>query len=66
MISEQNSLPIETGGRFFEFVFNELVGFLNKNYRLSGFNVIAGHGDSANFINYYLLRNKSVFNAIFQ
>ena len=63
MISEQNSLPIETGGRFFEFVSNELVGFLNKNYRLSGFNIIAGHGDSANFINYYLLRNKSVFNA---
>ena len=63
MISEQNSLPIETGGRFFEFVSNELVGFLNKNYRLSGFNVIAGHGDSANFINYYLLRNKLVFNA---
>lgn len=62
-ISEQNALPIETGGQFFEFVSNELVGFLNKNYRLSGFNVIAGHGDSANFINYYLLKNKSVFNA---
>ena len=34
MISEQNSYLIETGGRFFEFVSNELVGFLNKNYRL--------------------------------
>lgn len=63
LYSEQNSLPIETGGQFFEFVSNELLSFLNKSYRLSGFNVLAGHGDSANFLNYYLLKNKSVFGA---
>ena len=49
--SEQNSLPIETGASFFEFLGMELLPFINDNYRTEDFRVIVGHGKTANFIN---------------
>lgn len=61
--SEQNSLPIEEGSRFFEFISMELVPHLIGNYRLANFRVAVGHGETANFINYYLLKNDPIFNA---
>ncbi|MBT8244807.1 MAG: esterase [Winogradskyella sp.] len=63
MYSEQNSLPIETGADFFEFVGKELIPFIEKNYKTEQFRVVVGHGETANFINYYLVRNNPVFNA---
>jgi predicted alpha/beta superfamily hydrolase len=61
--SEQNSLPIESGAQFFEFISMELMPYLVSNYRLSNFKVAVGHGESANFINYYLLKEKPIFQA---
>lgn len=61
--SEQNSLPIETGAAFFEFVGMELVPFINKNFRTENFKVAVGHGKTANFINYYLLKGQPLFQA---
>jgi hypothetical protein len=61
--SEQNSLPTETGANFFEFITMELLPHLVGNYRLAEFKIIVGHGESANFINYFMLKPKPLFQA---
>ena len=61
MYSEQNSLPIETGVAFFEFVGAELIPYIEATYRTTNFRVAVGHGETANFINYYALKPKPVF-----
>ncbi len=61
--SEQNSLPIEEGARFFEFIGMELMPHLISNYRIANFKVAVGHGESANFINYFLLKENPIFKA---
>ncbi|MDO5971567.1 alpha/beta hydrolase-fold protein [Flavivirga aquimarina] len=61
MYSEQNSLPIETGASFFEFIGMELIPYIEKTYRTANFKVAVGHGETANFINYFLLKPKPVF-----
>lgn len=61
--SEQNSLPIETGADFFEFVGMELIPYIEKNYRTENFKVAVGHGMTANFINYWMLKPVPLFQA---
>ncbi|NNF83249.1 MAG: esterase, partial [Flavobacteriaceae bacterium] len=61
--SEQNSLPVEDGAKFFEFIGMELMPYLHSNYRIANFKVAVGHGESANFINYFMLKDKPIFNA---
>ncbi|WP_298555885.1 alpha/beta hydrolase-fold protein [uncultured Algibacter sp.] len=61
--SEQNSLPIETGAAFFEFIGMELLPYIERTYRAGNFRVAIGHGETANFINYYLLKPKPLFQA---
>ena len=63
MYSEQNSLPIETGANFFEFIGTELVSHIQKKYRTANFRIAVGHGETANFINYYLLKSNPLFKA---
>ena len=61
--SEQNSLPIESGAAFFEFIGMELIPHINRTYRTENFRVAIGHGETANFINYYLLKEVPLFQA---
>ena len=61
MYSEQNSLPIETGAAFFEFIGMELIPYIEKNYRTANFRVAVGHGETANYINYFLLKPQPLF-----
>ncbi|TYA60123.1 alpha/beta hydrolase [Formosa maritima] len=61
--SEQNSLPIESGAAFFEFIGMELMPHIERTYRTEGFRVAIGHGETANFINYYLLKGDPLFKA---
>ncbi|NJX15980.1 alpha/beta hydrolase [Tamlana crocina] len=63
LYSEQNSLPIETGAAFFEFIGMELMPYLEKNFRVGHFKIAVGHGETANFINYYLLKATPLFQA---
>jgi hypothetical protein len=63
MYSEQNSLPIETGATFFEFIGMELIPYLNNNFKTEDFRVAVGHGETANFIDYYLLKDVPLFQA---
>ncbi|MBQ0786484.1 MAG: esterase, partial [Oceanihabitans sp.] len=61
--SEQSSLPLDSGADFFEFLGMELVPHLEKKYRTENFKVAVGHGDTANFINYYMLKPLPLFQA---
>ncbi|MDX1271800.1 alpha/beta hydrolase-fold protein [Bizionia paragorgiae] len=61
--SELNSLPIEKGEAFFNFVGQELVPYINKTYRTEKFKVAIGHDKTANFINYFLLKEDPLFQA---
>lgn len=63
LYSEQNSLPVETGASFFEFIGFELIPHIEKKYRVGNFKTAVGHGETANFINYYLLKSQPLFNA---
>ena len=63
LYSEQNSLPIEKGAAFFEFIGMELIPHIEKKYRSANFRVAVGHGETANFINYFLLKPQPLFKA---
>lgn len=63
MYSEQNSLPIEKGANFFEFIGMELIPYINNNFKTENFRVAVGHGETANFIDYYLLKDVPLFQA---
>lgn len=58
---EQNYLPTGKGAAFFEFLGMELMAHLDKTYRTAPFRVIVGHDHTSNFINYYLLKEKPLF-----
>ena len=63
MYSEQNSLPIEKGSSFFEFIGMELIPYLNNSFKTENFRLAVGHGLTANFIDYYLLKDVPLFQA---
>ena len=63
MVDEINGVPSETGAQFFEFITLDLFKFLDNNYRTTKFRTIVGHGDSANFLNFYLFQEQPFFQA---
>lgn len=63
LCDDLNGLPDGTGAEFFEFLTLELFNFIDNNYRTAPFRIIAGHGESANFLNFYLFQEKPFFNA---
>lgn len=63
LYSEQNSLPIDAGANFFEFIGAELIPNIQNKYKIGNFKVAVGHGETANFINYYLLKQQPLFQA---
>ena len=60
---EINGLPFESGAAFFEFITYDLFNFIDNNYRTVPFRTIVGHGESANFLNFYLFQEQPFFNA---
>lgn len=61
--SQENSLPTEAGEAFYKFIGSELIDYFEQNYRISQFKTIVGNTHTANFINYFLLDQYSIFNA---
>lgn len=61
LYDEQTFLPTGKGAAFFEFLGMELLPYMNTNYRIAPFKVIIGHDYTSNFINYYLLKEKPLF-----
>lgn len=54
-------LPVDKGAKFFEFIGMELLAKLDQTYRTANFRIIIGHDFTANFINYYLLKENPIF-----
>ena len=57
------SMPTEEGTKFYRFIRNEVLNYMDANYRISPFKTIVGNTLTANFINYFLLEQKPAFSA---
>ena len=62
-VDQTTGLPDEKGNHFFEFIGMELVSFLEKKYRIAPFKIIAGHDITAGFLNFYLYKERPLFDA---
>ncbi len=62
-VAEQNGLPFDQSEKFFDFLAYELIPALEKQYRIAPFKIIAGHNMTASFLNFFLYKDKPVFNA---
>ncbi|WP_299531065.1 alpha/beta hydrolase-fold protein [Ulvibacterium sp.] len=60
---EISGLPSEKGKKFFEFLGMELIPYLDLNYNTAPFKMIVGYDITANFQNYWLFKENSLFNA---
>lgn len=58
---ETTNLPSGQGAAFFEFIGMELVKYIEGKYRTAPFKIIVGHDYTANFVNYYLLKERPLF-----
>lgn len=60
---EESGLPTEKGKKFFEFLGMEMIPYLDLNYSTAPFKMIVGYDITANFQNYWLFKDNSLFNA---
>ncbi|ASV30441.1 alpha/beta hydrolase [Maribacter cobaltidurans] len=58
-----SGLPNEKGKKFYEFIGMELIPYLDLNYSTAPFKMIFGYDITANFQNYWLFKDNSVFDA---
>lgn len=56
-------LPTDDGKKFFEFLGMELIPYLQGKYSTAPFKMFIGYDITANFGNFYLFKDKSLFNA---
>lgn len=49
--------PITSTASFYDFIVNELIPYFSKNYRISNFRIIVGQERTANFANFFLLKD---------
>lgn len=59
----ETGLPEEKSKKFFEFIGMELIPYLDLNYSTAPFKMIVGYDITANFQNYWLFKNNSLFKA---
>ena len=57
----ENGLPASKGIKFFDFINNELLPAIEKQYQLAPLRIIAGHDLTAGFANLFLYQKNPVF-----
>jgi uncharacterized protein len=62
-VDPTTGLPDEKASKFFEFIGMELVSYMEKKYRIAPFKIIAGHDFTAGFLNFYLYKERPLFDA---
>ena len=62
-IPQETGVPFNDTAVFFEFVGQVVIPHVQSKYATNGFKGIIADGEGANFINYYLLKENSLFNA---
>jgi predicted alpha/beta superfamily hydrolase len=58
-----SGLPSEKGKQFFEFLGMEIIPYLDLNFSTAPFKMVIGYDITANFTNYWLFKENSLFNA---
>ncbi|MEN8125719.1 MAG: alpha/beta hydrolase-fold protein [Bacteroidota bacterium] len=61
--STDTGLPNEDSSKFYGFIKDELLPYIDENYRTSLFKTLVGNTLTANFTNYFFLDNNHEFNA---
>ncbi|MCK4561714.1 MAG: hypothetical protein KAT78_02300 [Flavobacteriaceae bacterium] len=61
--STDTGLPNQESSKFYGFIRDELLAYIEDNYRTSLFKTIIGQTITANFINYFFIDNSPIFNA---
>lgn len=59
----ETGLPEEKAKKFFEFIGMELIPYLDLNYSTAPFKIVVGYDITANFQNYWLFKDNSIFKA---
>lgn len=59
----ETGLPQEKAKKFFEFLGMEIIPYLDLNYNTAPFKMVVGYDITANFQNYWLFKDNSLFNA---
>ncbi|WP_343488175.1 alpha/beta hydrolase-fold protein [Allomuricauda sp. d1] len=60
---QTTGLPTEKGKLFYEFLGTEIIPYLETSYNIAPFKMFIGYDITANFGNYFLFKDKSLFNA---
>lgn len=60
---QTTGLPTEKGKLFYEFLGTELIPYLETSYNVAPFKMFIGYDITANFGNYFLFKDKSLFNS---
>ena len=60
---QTTGLPTEKGKLFYEFIGTELIPYVETSYNIAPFKMFIGYDITANFGNYFLFKNHSLFNA---
>lgn len=58
-----NSMPTAVSTSFYRFIRNELLNYMENNYRISPFKTIVGNTLTANFTNYFMIEGRPAFQA---
>lgn len=61
-VDETTGLPAESGEKFFEFIGLGVIPYMEKQYRVAPFKIVAGHDTTAGFLNFYLYKDQPLFN----
>lgn len=60
---QTTGLPTEKGAKFYEFLGTELIPYLETSYNIAPFKMFVGYDITANFGNYFLFKDRSLFNS---
>jgi len=56
--------PITSTASFYDFIANDIIPYFSKNYKISNFKVIVGQERTANFVNFFLLKENPIFRGV--
>jgi len=59
----ESGLPEAKGQQFYEFIAQEVIPLMEEKYRAAPFRIIAGHGLTAGYLNFFLYKDKPLFSA---
>ena len=59
----ESGLPTDKGKQFYEFIGLEIIPYMVSAYRVAPFKMFVGYDITANFGNFYLFKEQSLFNA---